>query len=248
MMPRINLLKRDIRVRRLEKAARGICRDCREPAVAGRMLCAFHREKAKEVAERYRATSRGQEMLSAYHQKRHAERKAKAFCTTCGKAAASGFAKCNKCRDADARNEVDRKNQRIAAGLCIYCGQPVRIGVGRRRTSCDDCRKRRKGYDGTLRSRFSRARSAKHKKYGWSLHFEEFNELVSQPCTYCRLDNTTDQGCGLDRLDNKKGYHLGNVVSCCPECNMVRNNIFTPEEMKILGEAVRQIKLMRERR
>ena len=33
-----------------------------------------------------------------------------------------------------------------------------------------------------------------------------------------------------------------NVVSCCVECNTVRNDLFTVEEMIKLGKTIRQIK------
>jgi len=30
---------------------------------------------------------------------------------------------------------------------------------------------------------------------------------------------------GIDRVDNKKGYVVDNVVSCCTICNRVKNNM-----------------------
>lgn len=33
-----------------------------------------------------------------------------------------------------------------------------------------------------------------------------------------------------------------NVVPCCIECNTARNNMFSFEEMKVLGKTIREIK------
>ena len=40
----------------------------------------------------------------------------------------------------------------------------------------------------------------------------------------------------LDRLDSNKGYRLDNIVLCCARCNLIKNDFFTPEEMKEIGE------------
>ena len=66
-----------------------------------------------------------------------------------------------------------------------------------------------------------------------------------KPCHYCGLDNNSVAGVGLDRLDNTIGYMLDNVVSCCTECNRARSDKFTPDEMLIIGTAIRQVNLAR---
>ena len=82
----------------------------------------------------------------------------------------------------------------------------------------------------------------------WNLTEEEYTNLVNQNCKYCGMKNDTEAGVGLDRLDNSKGYLKDNVVSCCIDCNYVRGNRFSPEEMKLIGEVIREIKFSRERR
>lgn len=62
--------------------------------------------------------------------------------------------------------------------------------------------------------------------------------ITSKSCTYC--GETEDLGC--DRIDNLKGHTKDNVVPCCKTCNYVRNNLFSNEEMKLLGLVIRQIK------
>lgn len=60
-------------------------------------------------------------------------------------------------------------------------------------------------------------------------------ELSQDDCEYC---NTPPSNCtvykadglglfynGIDRIDNSKGYILGNVVSCCKRCNAAKNDM-----------------------
>jgi hypothetical protein len=61
----------------------------------------------------------------------------------------------------------------------------------------------------------------------WSLTFEEFETLVKAPCCYCRQNNETEIR-GIDRIDNHRGYVVGNVASACGICNRMKH-IFHPE-------------------
>ncbi len=99
---------------------------------------------------------------------------------------------------------------------------------------------RRAGRYGYVRS------IAKRKGREWSITREEYAALIASPCYYCGLENTVETGIGLDRLDNGQGYTLENVVSCCGLCNYVRADRFTPEEMLLVGRAVRQVRIGRE--
>lgn len=64
------------------------------------------------------------------------------------------------------------------------------------------------------------------------------DNIVSKPCIYCGDTNRI----GCDRIDNTKGHTKDNVVPCCYECNCARNNNFSFEEMKIIGDAIRLVK------
>lgn len=88
-------------------------------------------------------------------------------------------------------------------------------------------------------------RQALRRGWGWSISENEYAALVQQPCEYCGLANDVEAGVGLDRLDNARGYELGNVVSCCATCNLVRGARFTRAEMKQLGEVIARIRLAR---
>jgi len=62
-------------------------------------------------------------------------------------------------------------------------------------------------------------------------------------CYYCDKKIVWKQGrTNLDRKDSNRGYDFDNVVVCCFECNRIKNNILTCEEMKIAMQAVRLYK------
>jgi len=49
----------------------------------------------------------------------------------------------------------------------------------------------------------------------------------------------------LDRMDNNIGYIKENCVVCCTNCNRIKSNKFTYDEMIRMGEVLREIKLER---
>jgi hypothetical protein len=100
-----------------------------------------------------------------------------------------------------------------------------------------------KKYHQTPEKRYKLAKStASRRGLEWGLSFEVFEDFCKQVCHYCHFENSNTVGVGLDRLDNSKGYILGNVVPCCGECNVVRADNFTPEEMEIIGKGVAVVK------
>lgn len=62
--------------------------------------------------------------------------------------------------------------------------------------------------------------------------------IMTKPCYYCGDTHRV----GGDRIDNSKGHTKDNIIPCCYDCNCARNNNFTVEEMKIIGEAIREVK------
>lgn len=65
--------------------------------------------------------------------------------------------------------------------------------------------------------------------------------IFKKTCVYCG----DDKNVGCDRLDNSLGHLKSNVVPCCVTCNTARSNLFSFEEMKQLGETIRNIKKCR---
>jgi ssDNA-binding Zn-finger/Zn-ribbon topoisomerase 1 len=59
-------------------------------------------------------------------------------------------------------------------------------------------------------------------------------------CIYCGFPAS-----GYDRISNEKGHTKDNVVPCCRDCNTARMDNFTHEEMKIIGAAIKTVKLNR---
>ena len=84
---------------------------------------------------------------------------------------------------------------------------------------------------------------AKKRGYVWGLTKEQFKEITQRKCYYCGI--LPNQSCsvsnpqcngdyihnGIDRIDNKKGYTIDNVVSCCGICNMAKGKL-TQQEFK----------------
>jgi hypothetical protein len=68
---------------------------------------------------------------------------------------------------------------------------------------------------------------------------EEILLLITAPCVYC---GTTTYNRGLDRIDNTLPHIKGNVQTACTDCNLVRGNRFTVEEMHLLGRVISDIK------
>jgi hypothetical protein len=69
----------------------------------------------------------------------------------------------------------------------------------------------------------------------------QYRTLVAQPCHYCGRELPKTGGC-LDRLDNDLGYEMTNVVPCCPECNSIRGEWLTPEEMKEVALLLKRLR------
>lgn len=85
----------------------------------------------------------------------------------------------------------------------------------------------------------------------YNLSYDDFCELIKQPCFYCGAKNTnyiqdysTRNGFisdtvifynGIDRVDNSLGYLKTNVVSCCKRCNSAKNDMSILEFNKWLS-------------
>ena len=95
-----------------------------------------------------------------------------------------------------------------------------------------------KKYAGSLKGRFRQGiATAKAKGLSWTLALEQFVQLSSQLCHYCKQP-TTSTGVALDRIDNDKGYSIDNVLPCCTRCNLTRGNRWTVQQMEVMIKAV----------
>lgn len=80
-----------------------------------------------------------------------------------------------------------------------------------------------------------------------SLTYEDFLEITNCPfCEYCGSDiawtkhhlHGNSHRYNLDRKDNLEGYHKGNVVACCWECNQIKGSRLSHGEMKVAMKAI----------
>tara|TARA_R110000868_G_scaffold66014_9_gene197037 strand:- start:4118 stop:4654 length:537 start_codon:yes stop_codon:yes gene_type:complete len=82
---------------------------------------------------------------------------------------------------------------------------------------------------------------ANRRKQEFDLSIEWFKKITSSDCFYCGKEPNmickTTRGHGLyvynsiDRVDNNRGYILGNAVACCDMCNRAKLN-YTLDEFK----------------
>jgi hypothetical protein len=91
-----------------------------------------------------------------------------------------------------------------------------------------------------VKKRWGRLKKATNSKgINLDLTFEQYKEILKQPCEYCGVENL-GTGYGLDKKipDKDIGYTFENSVSCCTPCNQIKNNYLTHEEMKILMKVI----------
>ena len=62
-------------------------------------------------------------------------------------------------------------------------------------------------------------KNAKNRQIKFEITFEYFIEFWTKPCSYCGSEIQT---IGIDRVDNKIGYIVGNLKSCCAWCNRMK--------------------------
>jgi len=83
------------------------------------------------------------------------------------------------------------------------------------------------------------------------LSYEDLLYFVSQKtCEYCnkeliwieRQTKRTSGATNLDRKESDRGYSRNNCVPCCWECNRIKGNVYTYQEMKIIGLLFKQLR------
>jgi rfaE bifunctional protein nucleotidyltransferase chain/domain len=88
--------------------------------------------------------------------------------------------------------------------------------------------------------------NANRRKIGFDLNFDTFLEMINQKCFYCAREpfntycknNRTCLYNGIDRVDNKLGYLINNVVTCCKYCNKLKGT----HDVDIFLDTARRIK------
>lgn len=76
---------------------------------------------------------------------------------------------------------------------------------------------------------------ARRRRIRFSLSFGEFVSFWRRPCFYCGYPIRT---IGLDRINNKLGYRIGNIRACCLYCNRSKADL---TEAKFLDHCLRVV-------
>lgn len=66
--------------------------------------------------------------------------------------------------------------------------------------------------------------NARRRNIEFELSVKEFESLIPGECYYCGEESK-----GIDRVSSSKGYFIANCVSCCSQCNFIKNN--TPQDL-----------------
>jgi hypothetical protein len=61
-------------------------------------------------------------------------------------------------------------------------------------------------------------------KYEFKLTKNEVDEIIYKPCHYCNGVAPEGRHLGIDRINSNGIYEINNVVSCCSQCNYVKND------------------------
>ena len=129
--------------------------------------------------------------------------------------------------------------------ICIHCNHSFEYAGKRKRKSCFNCsEKRRKEACKRGQEKFkltqpykAAIQAAKKRKKEFLLSENEYLKLIELPCIYC-FGPLGLSGIRLDRKNSELPYIIHNVVPCCKDCNMIKNNILSFEEMKVAMAAV----------
>ena len=123
--------------------------------------------------------------------------------------------------------------------------------LGRKKFCCEDCKVE---YQGQMKASpncrhaillriLDKERVPKHDMLR---HLEYYDAVTAGNCIYCENPNS-GSGHRLDRIDNSKGHFCWNVLApVCSDCNGIRGNILTVEEMFKLRPALIEIRKDRE--
>lgn len=100
--------------------------------------------------------------------------------------------------------------------------------------------------DKASRTYYGLKRNVKHRGSKLNLTRTEFKkwfdiEIKDGVCFYCqqKLDPSAPyqlNGVTIDRMDNTKGYEIGNIVLACRRCNIIKGSWFSFEDMIEIAE------------
>ncbi len=96
-------------------------------------------------------------------------------------------------------------------------------------------------------------RSARRRGVTWRVARATFDRLIDDDCAYCdappnnvmrtgRADRLREfRYNGIDRIDNDRGYVVGNVVTCCITCNRAKSDLTHADFLAGIGRLVHHV-------
>lgn len=156
--------------------------------------------------------------------------------------------------------ERSTTNHRYISVKC-KCGfeTSIRIDGVKKNNSCPKCGqiKRRATFTNKTKESIIKSlyntykRQATKRSYVFDITYEFFKELIFKDCYYCSNppSNTAKQNHrsltynGVDRVDNSRGYYDDNVVSCCGECNWMKNKLNKDKFLEKVKKIFNNLKL-----
>ena len=102
-----------------------------------------------------------------------------------------------------------------------------------KKTSCGRCAQRDPEKMAIKRLFYNYKNNAKNKKIKFKLLKKDFIKLIKNKCYYCNINPNTEFKQkvghaymlynGIDRKNNNLGYINNNCVTCCKDCNYLKN-------------------------
>lgn len=162
---------------------------------------------------------------------------------------------CNKCKIEKSNIEFGvrklKNGKTTLRSHCKSCRRKTSMAYYQRGQSNEQIASRKRGYQkmygNTKKGRAIKLlksyRAYDNKKgFIFDLTQEWFIEnVLNSKCHYC---GTMEQ-LGAERKDNNLGHTKNNIVPCCAVCNNVRSDIFTMDEMRIIGHVISQLRVGR---
>lgn len=136
---------------------------------------------------------------------------------------------------------------------CTRCGtsdQALRYGSGKMQ-KCKDCQR---FYNVSVNSKKDRKHGRNPELKFTEKDFLSWLRAQDRKCHFCGISEQeleaqgikssiglTVAALGIDRLDNGDDYTLENIALCCYACNKAKGNVFTTDEMLVLGRAIAEV-------
>lgn len=79
----------------------------------------------------------------------------------------------------------------------------------------------------------------KKNRVRFDISFKNFLAKLKGGCYYCGANIMKEVGCGMDRSNNAiRSYTARNLVACCSDCNKIKSDRLTKNEMLVAMKAV----------